>query len=216
MAHALAGDLGAELVFVPFEFDALGEMLSSGQLDIAMSCIASLPDRYSYATFSQPYLHLSLSLVVLDHEREEFSNMEKLREREELTIAMISTHYFENRLRRLLPDVQVVYLTSAEEFFSTDGHGADALMLSYEEGVAYSYRYPRFTVVRTDRQGGLPAAYPLPKGDIETVEFMNNWIELKRGEGTIDELYQYWMLGGLSQANKPRWSVIRDVLGWVD
>ncbi len=41
-------------------------------------------------------------------------------------------------------------------------------------------------------------------------------LELKRSEGTIDALYSYWMLGGAAQIRKPRWSVIRDVLGWVD
>jgi len=140
MAHILAEDLGVELEFVPFEFDSLGRMLQSGQMDMAMSCIASLPDRYAYA-----------------------------------------------------------------------------LMLSAEEGSAYSYRYPRYTVARV-RSGGirLPAAYAIPKGDVEMMEFVSNWIELKRKDGTIDSLYEYWMLGGASRSQEPRWSIIRNVLGWVD
>ena len=45
MAHMLAQDLEVELEFVPFEFDRLKRMLASGQIDIAMYCVASLPDR---------------------------------------------------------------------------------------------------------------------------------------------------------------------------
>jgi ABC-type amino acid transport substrate-binding protein len=56
----------------------------------------------------------------------------------------------------------------------------------------------------------------VPKGDIEMMEFVSNWIDLKRKDGTIDELYDYWMLGGASRPTEPRWSVIRNVLGWVD
>jgi ABC-type amino acid transport substrate-binding protein len=217
MAHILAEDLGVELEFVPFEFDGLGQMLSSGQVDIAMSCIASLPDRYAYASFSRSYLDLTLAFIVRDHERELFSDLDALGQEEGLSIALVSSHYFEPRLRRLLPEVSIVSLEAAEDFFTDDSHGADALLLSAEEGAAYSYRYPRYTVARA-RQGGiqLPAAYAVPKGDIELMEFVGNWIDLKRKDGSIDELYDYWMLGGASRKKEPRWSVIRNVLGWVD
>ena len=92
-----------------------------------------------------------------------------------------------------------------------------SLMLSSEEGAAYSYRYPRYTVAVT-RNGGvrLPAAYAIPKGDIEMLEFVSNWIDLKRKDGTIDSLHEYWMLGGASKRREPRWSIIRNVLGWVE
>ena len=217
MAHILAQDLGVELQFLPFEFDSLGRMLSSGQMDMAMSCIASLPDRYSYASFSRPYLDLTLAFIVQDHEREVFSELDLLRERKDLVIAMVSTNYFESRMKYLLPDASIVYLEAAEDFFNGGSQGADALLLSAEEGAAYSYRYPRYSVARVGRGSiRLPAAYALPKGDVEMIEFVSNWIELKRKDGTIDSLYDYWMLGGAVQSRKPRWSVIRDVLGWVE
>lgn len=216
MAHMLAEDLGVELEFVPFDFDILGRMLASGQIDIAMSCIAALPDRFMYASFSRPYLDLSLAFIVRDHEREQFATLETLRQREDLTIAMVSTHYFARRLGRLLPQARIVYLEAAEDFFTGGDQGADALMLSAEEGNAYAYRYPQYAVARTARAGGLPAAYPVPKGDVEMMEFVSHWVELKRREGSIDALYEYWILGGAAKPQKPRWSIIRDVLGWVD
>jgi Na+/H+-dicarboxylate symporter/ABC-type amino acid transport substrate-binding protein len=217
MAHILAEDLGVRLQFVPFEFDSLGSMLASGQMDMAMSCIASLPDRYAYASFSRPYLDLTLAFIVPDHERGQFSDLEQLRERGELIIALVSTHYFESRIRRLLPAARFVYLESAEDFFNGGDQGADALLLSAEEGAAYSYRHPRYAVARA-QDGGirLPAAYAVPKGDVEMMEFVSNWIDLKRKDGTIDALYEYWMMGGASRPREPRWSVIRDVLGWID
>ena len=217
MAHILAEDLGVQLQFVPFEFDSLGSMLASGQVDLAMSCIASLPDRYAYASFSRPYLDLTLAFVVPDHEREVFSDFALLREREDLTIAMVSTHYYASRVRRLLPEANIVYLEAAEDFFNGADQGADGLLLSAEEGAAYSYRYPRYSVARA--QGGaiqLPAAYAVPKGDVEMMEFVSNWIDLKRKDGTVDQLYEYWMMGGAAKPREPRWSIIRNVLGWVE
>jgi ABC-type amino acid transport substrate-binding protein len=217
MAHILAQDIGTRLEFVPFEFDRLHSMLNSGQIDMAMSCIASLPDRYAMATFSRAYLDLTLAFIVPDHERRLYADVEQLRQKKDLTIALVSSHYFEPKIRSLLPDANIVFLAGAEDFFNGGGRGADALLLSAEEGAAYSYRYPRYTVVKA--QGGsirLPAGYAVPKGDIETMEFVSNWIDLKTKEGTVDQLYDYWMLGGIAKPREHRWSVIRDVLGWVD
>ena len=217
MAYALAEDLGADIEFLPFEFGRLGNMLSTGQIDIAMSCIASLPDRYTYASFSRSYLDLTLAFIVPDHERSLFSDMDELRSRDELTIALVSSHYYKPKIQRLLPDAKIVFLEAAEDFFNGGGKDADALLLSAEEGSAYSYRYPHYSVVKAS-QGGIrtPAAYALPKGDTEMVGFVSNWIDLKQKEGTVGELYDYWMLGGATRRSEPRWSIIRDVLGWVD
>lgn len=217
MAHLLARDLGVELEFIPFEFEILGDMLNSGQIDIAMSCIASLPDRQLYASFSSAYLDLTLGLVVPDPDRHDFQDIEALRDRKDLTVAVVGSDYFIPRLRRLVPHIKVVTLERAEDFFSAPERPADALILSLEEGAAYSYRYPAFTAIAPGgKQSRLPAAYPVPKGDAEMLQFINNWIDLKRKEGVVDELYGYWMLGGVSHPREPRWSIIRDVLHWVD
>jgi len=217
MAHILAQDIGVDLEFVPFEFDGLERMLASGQIDMAMSCIAALPDRFTIASFSQPYIDLHLSFIVPDHERDLYSDFGALAAKQDLTIALVSSHYFEPRLRALLPNADIVILEAAEDFFSKTDHGADALLLSAEEGAAYAYRYPRYTVARA-RNGGIryPAAYAVPKGDTEMQAFVSNWVDLKRKDGTVDALYEYWMLGGASRPKTPRWSVVRDVLGWVD
>ena len=217
MAYALAEDLSVDLEFLPFEFDKLGSMLASGQIDMAMSCIASLPDRYAYASFSRPYLDLTLAFVVKDHHRDFFAQMDQLREEGELKIALVSSEYFKSKVKRLLPNAKFVYLEAAEDFFDGHGQGADALLLTAEEGAAYAYRYPQFTVVAV-KYGKIrtPAAYAVPKGDTEMNEFVSNWVDLKKKEGTVDALYTYWMGGGIAKRKAPRWSIVRDVLHWVE
>ena len=217
MAHILAEDIGVDLEFVPFEFDGLEQMLKSGQIDMAMSCIAGLPDRYAKASFSRAYLDLTLAFIVRDHERHLYDDIDRLQFEKDLTVALVSSNYFEPRIRALLPNAEVVFLEAAEDFFNGNDQGADALLLSAEEGAAYSYRYPQYTVVKA-RNGEIriPAVYAVPKGDIETMEFVSNWVYLKQKEGVVDELYNYWMLGGVVEPRERRWSVIRNVLGWVD
>jgi len=59
-------------------------------------------------------------------------------------------------------------------------------------------------------------AYPIAKHDQAFVEFINLWIDLKKKDGTIDTLYRYWVLGRNDTLKTKRWSIVRDVLHWVD
>ena len=40
--------------------------------------------------------------------------------------------------------------------------------------------------------------------------------ELKRTDGSLPRAYDRWILGRKVQTSRKRWSVIRDVLGWVE
>ena len=50
----------------------------------------------------------------------------------------------------------------------------------------------------------------------EVHDYVSTWVALKRGDGSIRHLYDFWVLGHGAQSTEPRWSVIRNVLGWVD
>jgi Na+/H+-dicarboxylate symporter/ABC-type amino acid transport substrate-binding protein len=217
MAQALARDLGVKLAFIPFRFDSLSDQLDSGQIDIAMSCIASLPDRYLSASYSRSYLDLKLALVVPDHWRSMFSGDLRTLRDTPMKIALVSSHYFARRLKQELPNIEIVEIESAEQFFSSAEPPADALLLSAEEGAAYTFRYPTYTtVLPTKNRIKLPAAYALPRGETELSKFVDNWIDLKQKDGTVQQNYSFWMEGGATETARPRWSIIRDVLGWVD
>jgi hypothetical protein len=60
----------------------------------------------------------------------------------------------------------------------------------------------------------VPLAYALPPGDTALAGFVDTWIRLKHHDGTIDELFQHWILGRPVRNRVPRWSVLRDVIGW--
>ena len=86
-----------------------------------------------------------------------------------------------------------------------------------EAGSAWTLIYPGYSVViPRDLRGWVPLVYALPRNDPTFQHFMNHWIELTRRDGTIDRLYDYWILGRQERARAPRWSIIRNVLGWVN
>ena len=62
----------------------------------------------------------------------------------------------------------------------------------------------------------VPHGYAMPQGDPSLVEFVDTWIELKRRGGTLDALFEHWILGRAAEEKRPRWSVLHDVLHWGD
>jgi hypothetical protein len=61
-----------------------------------------------------------------------------------------------------------------------------------------------------------PVSIALSRDAESLAEFINVRLRLKREDQTINQLYKYWILGGGAEPLQPCWSVIRDVLAWVD
>jgi len=55
----------------------------------------------------------------------------------------------------------------------------------------------------------------LPKGQLDYVQYINTWLKLKKENGLQEKVYDYWILGKNPKAKQPRWSVMKDVLGWL-
>ena len=100
--------------------------------------------------------------------------------------------------------------------FGPSAPAVDALMLTAERGAAYTLLHPEYSVaVPKPRPFKVPLGYVIAGRDSDMANMVNTWIELKRKDGTIDELFAHWILGKDSTPKSPRWSIVRDVLHWV-
>ena len=59
-----------------------------------------------------------------------------------------------------------------------------------------------------------PFVYAMPRQDEDFAQFVNFWIGLQKSMGRIGDLSSYWIQGEGIIAPTPRWSILRDVLGW--
>jgi ABC-type amino acid transport substrate-binding protein len=219
LAHRLAHDLDVTLEFVPFELDRLTTAMADDHFDIAMSGIVGTVDRSQQMPLSS-YLDVNIALVVPDHRRDEFSSLESIRELGAITIGIASQEYVGYTASTLFPNAEFVIVPSPRDFFERTGPGedVDAWITSAQEGAAWTLLYPAFGVVLPfPRSLAIPLVYPTqPAGDGAMKRFIDHWIGLKQRQGVFDAAYEYWILGQGSEEIRPRWSVIRDVLGWMD
>ena len=216
MAHTLARDMGIKLAFVPIVRDQMAEQLKEGYCDIIMSGVVATPERAYTMAFSASYLDQTVALIVKDHRREDFSSREAIHRLKAPRIGVPNVPYYIDKVHRYLPQAELVVLNSIPEFFEKRGEELDALVFSAEAGSAWTLLYPAYTVAIPQPDVlTAPLAYPLARGDQEMVDFINLWIELKKKDKTITRLYDYWILGKHAVPEPPRWSVLRNVLHWV-
>ena len=216
MAHVLADSLGVGLEFVPVDRSKMSEQVNEGYCDIVMSGVVVTPERAEALRLSAPYLEMTLAFVVQDHRRREFSSREALQKLKAPKLAILDTPYFISFVRERLPNAQLVILNSAAEFFESKGKTLDGFIYTAEGGSAWSLLHPEYTIVVPPPPILLPLTYPMARGDQELGDYVNALIDLKKRDGTLKKLYDYWILGRFDKNMQPRWSVIRNVLHWVE
>jgi ABC-type amino acid transport substrate-binding protein len=217
LAHALANDLGVRLELVPVTLHETADVLRNGTIDIVMSGVATTPDRALEMEFSDPYLDQTLAFVVLDHRRGEFSSRSAVQSLRGLVVAVPDLPYLRERVAAYLDEPKLVTVDRPQQFFESRDPDWDALVYSAEAGSAWTLLHPEFSVVVPQPDVvRIPIAFPIAPGNESMRIFVNSWIDLKRRDRTLDRLYDHWILGESAEREKPRWSVIRDVLGWVE
>ncbi len=217
MAYYLADDLHVGIEFVPIEYGRLNEQLQNDHFDVAMSAMEGTIEQAAMLPAIEPYMETTLAIVVPDYEASNFRSRENILNIDDLKLAAIRGSYFAERAPKVLPEnVQIVELASAAEFFENRDPSIQGLVISAESGSAWTIRQPKFTVANP-LQGRIHVPlYYLTANDQEFETFLQNWLTLKRSDGTFDQMYEYWILGVDIRSQQPRWSILRNLLGWVD
>ena len=218
MAQLLAREMNVKLEFFPFEFDTMAAQLDARQFDLIMAGVAVTTPRLEKMSFSVPYMEATMAFIVPDHRRNEFAGSQAVKSISGLKIGIpYMADYLFDKVKSYLSQAEIIPLKSPREFFEANEQQFDALLWGAENGAAWTLLYPQFqAVVPVPDLVKIPLAYPIGGGDKEFADFVSQWIQLKKNGLEYPRLYDHWILGKTAVAKQPRWSVVRDVLKWVD
>ena len=219
LVESLGELLDVEIEYVPISnVSAVGDELRKDFFDIAIGGFVNTIDNVRARPASEPYLYLNMALIVRDYRDKEFATMESIAELEALRIGYVASGSFASKVSAFLPEAELVPLESAAAFFEDSAAGLDALLFSAEAGSAWTMIHPQFSVMTPfPRNIQMPVVVPYSGfTDPEMDEFIDNWVLVVQHDGTLETAYDYWILGEGTESLEPRWSVIRNVLGWVD
>lgn len=215
MAHQLAIDLQTSLQLVASSIESYPDDLAAGRCDIAMGGIVVTPSRAVTATLSNPYMEETLAFVVPDHLRDEYATWDRIRERGRVRIGYPNVPYFQRQVHARLPEATLVP-TDGTGLLERDAWPFEAMMLSAERGAFLTLLHPEYSVV-VPGPGfvRVPVAYAVPHDDEAWEALVNAWLQLHMRDGVLHSLIDQWVYGKSTAPATPRWSVIRNVLGWV-
>lgn len=210
-AYQLAKDLSVDLELIPFDYPTLISDINSDYYDLAMSAILMDESRILEVQFSHPYVEQDNVLVVLNKKKYLFHDMDQVVRRPQTKIAAIGgykevvTHFFPENL---------VHLDSIDDFMKGS---ADAMMWSELQAYIWCLAHPDYTTVSFNRKLGRNYfAYPCSVTTEQFIHFLNEWMVLKQQQGFELKQRQYWFLGKSQAPESQRWSIMRNVLHWVD
>lgn len=218
MAQRFTGRLNLQLELVPLK---TRDDLRTGYCDAFFNSQIMQLDMDDRGVFTNPFETITLSFVVPNDRRGEFATWSAITEQGEISIALpaFQGQGLKSEMTERLPQATAVALASLEDqyrYFESNGEQAAAFLDAAEEGAAWTILFPRYVVVVPRPVVRLPVAYVVAADNPTLLNAMNNWLAIDRANGYVEEIYAYWVEGRTESVRQPRWSIIRDVLGWVD
>jgi len=214
MMQRLAAELGVKLELTAFDKSELFEAVNLGQVDICMSGLYITTPSLSRVLFTEPLLDLTMGMVVRDYRKEEFASLELLHAKQSVTVAYKELFPGMPHIMTTLPNVKFVEIDDLRRFFEQEDDQYDGLMISLEAGMAWTLLYPEYTAVFYGATR-FPVAYAVAINNNTLQDFLSSWIRLQRTMGVVDQLSSYWIKGENAQPRRRRWSIAKDVLGWI-
>jgi ABC-type amino acid transport substrate-binding protein len=215
-AYDLAYALNCKLELIPMNYQRITEELNTGLYDIAMSAVSITEARLKQISFTKAYMTPRLVFVVPEKKQTLFSSLESVMKNDRLSIAVLKGTSFELLAKELFPNHPLILISDRDAFQNSK---ADAWLWEEQEAIAWTLRHRTYRVLFPSPSMGLDSlGYAVRSQDIRFLSYLNQWLELKKTEGYTQKQYALWIHGKTEIAAPPqtRWSVIRNVLHWVD
>jgi ABC-type amino acid transport substrate-binding protein len=219
LAGLLARDLGvSKLELVITDWSAMPGLLAQGSIDVMMSVPYAVYWLQDFR-FSRPHTDSVYGFAVRDERRHEFATLEAIRAQRNLKIAIpVAVDFMQHRIRDYLGPVDATFvdLPVPREYFEGRRPDIDGLFVRAEVASAWSLLHPEYTIVVPE-----PAIFKTPVGIAvsrahaqDLAAFVDDWLVIQQASGTVQRAHDYWVLGRGAQEKRPRWSILRNVLGF--
>jgi Na+/H+-dicarboxylate symporter/ABC-type amino acid transport substrate-binding protein len=215
-AYELAYDLGCKLELVPMTYAGVIKELKSRSYDIAMSALSINEERLKSLSFTHPYLHPQIVFLADSKSKHLIKSLNTFKNNSKLSIAVLKGSVYEKIAREHFPKHPLVFLDEPDQFAS--GHTASVMLWEEQEAIAWSIRHKEFRVVFPQPGIGKDSfAYAIAPGNPRLLNYLNQWLDLKKTQGFTQKQYDLWVLGKteIAVTNNPRWSLLRH-LGWIE
>lgn len=192
VAKKLAEDMGVKVEFVPTKWEGLIPSLLTGKFDLIIAGMTGTPQRALKINFTIPYDYSGMNVVIHKSYAAGVTSYRDL-DKEGNTIlgrvgttgAALSKETFKKAKVRLFPDEGPM----VQELLNGKATG---LLASAPQPAQLAAQYPETLVLLEENLVQQPICIGVPKGDPDTLAYLNNWITVVRNNGFIEKKVNYW------------------------
>ncbi len=194
-ARQFAKDLGVELRFVPTDWRTLVAGITSNQFDIVFTGTSMSVARAKAIAFTDTWGTNAFVPLARKADAAKFKDWSDLN-RKDVTIGYNLGTTFEQFVQQDLPNATARRVESpARDWQELIAGRVDVTISSLIEAAFLTKEYPQIVKLFPEKpRNAIPMSFITPIDDIVWLNFVNNWIRIRKAAGFFDEIAQKWNL----------------------
>ncbi|MDC7227264.1 MAG: transporter substrate-binding domain-containing protein [Spirochaetales bacterium] len=197
VAKQLAADMGVEVDFIQTKWSGIIPALLTGKFDIIIGGMSVTPERNISVNFTDAYEYSGQSIVANINRAPGLSSLEQLNS-PDIVLAARTGSTSVAAIEQFLPEATV-------RLFDDEPQGVQELLNGRVDAWVSSFPFPQiqaekypdtlYIPIKPEIFSEEPISFAVRKGEHDFMNFLNNWIALKWGDGFLDTRYRYWFMG---------------------
>ncbi|MEE2710096.1 MAG: transporter substrate-binding domain-containing protein [Gemmatimonadota bacterium] len=193
VSKKLAKDAGLKVDFVPTAWDGIIPGLLAGKFDVIIGGLTITPQRNLSVSFTRPYSHSGVTMAGSKQLMGNASNIEEYN-KEGVTITVRRGSTAVKVGQDKFPNVEL-------RQFDDDAQAFQEVLNGNAHGVISTSPKPEYETIRNSDKLYIPferylyrgsEAIAIRHGEVDALNFMNNWIYLRTEDGWLEDRHEYW------------------------
>ena len=192
VATRLAKDTGVEVEFVPTQWAGIIPALLTGKFDIIVGGMTIRPDRALKVNFSIPYDYSGQTICAHKVLAAGFKKAEDFN-RPDVNIGVRLGTTSVLAVKRIMPKAKMRQFDQEPQLYQELLNGnLHAVVASLPTPAYQALKYPDKLFAITEPFSKELIGFALRKGDPDSLNYLNSWIQTVEAEGWLQERHDYW------------------------
>ena len=192
VATRLAKDTGVKVEFIPTKWEGIIPALLTGKFDVIIGGMTIRPDRNLKVNFTIPYDYSGQTICAHKTHAAGFERPEDFN-RSDVTIGARLGSSSVPAIKRVMPQANLrLFADEAQLYQELLNGNLHAVVGSLPTPAYQALKYPETLFAITNPFSRELIAFAVRKGDLDTLNYFNNWIRTVEAEGWLKERHNYW------------------------
>lgn len=194
VARRLATDMGVQAEFMPTKWSGIIPALLTGKFDVIIGGMGILPSRNLKVNFSRPYEYSGMSMVASATLAPGLAALQEFN-RPDITIAVKTGATSVTAAQKFMPQATLrMFDDEAQALQEVLNGRAHAMVASapFPEQQALRHKERLYLPLSGDTFTKEPIGFAIRKGDVDFLNFLDNWVRVAESDGWLAERYAYW------------------------